>query len=394
MHDQVVRLRKKRLPRLRGNHPWIYDNELEPRSLEHITPGAIVTVVDHHDRFVGKGYVNPRSRIAVRLLTRDARQNMDKEFFRTKLLACLKYRKQVGYEGSYRLVHGEGDELPGLIIDRFADVFVIQTLTLGMDQWKDTIVQLLNEMFEPRGIYERNDVPVRTLEGLPLNRGFLSEPFDPLVPISLTDASFLVDVAQGQKTGFYLDQRENRLALKNLCSGAEVLDCFCHTGAFSIYAACYGASSVLACDTSEQSLAMGRRNAELNGCQHCVEFLESNAFDLLPRLVREGRRFDLIVLDPPAFTKNRQGLSRAVAGYREINLRALKLLRPGGFLFTFSCSHFMHEDLFRQTVAEAAADAGCLIRQVQRLEQAKDHPVLWHVPETQYLKGLVLQTLS
>ncbi|MCS6991322.1 MAG: class I SAM-dependent rRNA methyltransferase [Chitinophagales bacterium] len=393
MPQPVLRLRNKKLSRIRSGHPWIYDNELDADTFKELEPGTTVTVVDHQNRFIGQGYVNPRSKITVRLLTRDSDAVIDIPFFRQQIIKSLNYRKRIGYSGSFRLIHSEGDDLPGLTVDCFEDVFVIQTLTAGMDRWKAAIGHILHELFRPRGIYERNEAPVRALEGLPLQSGFLFDPFDTLVKIQLPDASFYVDVAQGQKTGFYLDQRENRLALKHLAHEADVLDCFCHTGAFSIYAARYGARHVLACDTSAEALTLARSNAALNQCADRITFLEKNAFDLLPELVAQKQRFDLIVLDPPAFTKSRQGIAPAISGYREINLRAFKLLRPGGFLFTFSCSHFIDEPLFRKTVAEAAADAGCQVRQLQVLQQAKDHPVCWYIPETFYLKGLILQVL-
>lgn len=393
MSELPLRLRNKRLPRIRSGHPWIYDNELEADQLGQATPGSLVTVVDHLNRFVGKGYVNPQSRITVRLLTRHSEDKIDKAFFRNKLLAAASYRRRIGYGDCHRLIHAEADELPGLIIDRFGDVFVIQTLTLGMDRFKSIIAELLHELFAVRGLYERNDAPVRTLEGLELKAGFIGNSFDTLVKIQQPDAAFFVDVAAGQKTGFYLDQRENRLALRHIADGANVLDCFCHTGAFSIYAIRYGARRVLACDTSAEALNRAQQNAELNGIADQVQWLQENAFDLLPRLVQQRKRFDVIILDPPAFTKSRSGLASATKGYREINLRAFQLLQPGGFLLTFSCSHFLDEALFAQTVAAAAADAGRPIRQVQVLHQAKDHPICWHIPETFYLKGLLLQAL-
>lgn len=375
--------------RVEGGHPWIYGNEIGQIEGKPIT-GEIVEVYNFKNDFIGKGYINEQSQITVRLLTRNKNETINKEFFRKKLLACKKHRELLGYNQNYRLVFGEADFLPALVIDKLNDVYVLQTVSAGMDAWKKEIAEILLEDFNATGVYERNDVPVRKLEGLEEIKGFLSKPFETHFTIEEEGVKFNVDVAEGQKTGFFLDQKENRKAIKEIVHDADVLDCFTYTGSFALFASYYGAKNITALDISEEAISLAKQNAELNAFSN-ISFVSGNAFDLMPVWVKENKLFDVVILDPPAFTKNRQGIESATKGYKEINLRGMKLVKPGGFLVTFSCSHFMTTELFSNMIAEAAHDAGRTIREIQYLTQSKDHPVIWGVDETHYLKGFVLQ---
>lgn len=386
-----VILQKGKGRRVEDGHPWVYGNEIEHINGNPQT-GDIVSVYNFRKDFIGKGYINTLSQITVRLLTRDADETIDKSFFRNRLFSCRAYRETLGYTTNYRLVFGEGDMLPALVIDKFADVYVMQTLSAGMDIWKNIIAEILLEDFHASGVYERNDVPVRTLEGLTEHKGFLSEPFPTRFIMEEEGVRFHVDVDAGQKTGFFLDQKDNRLAIAQIVKNKSVLDCFTYTGSFALFAAHFGAASVQALDISADAIRMMQANAELNGFKQ-IEGICANAFDVLPQWVKESKQFDTVILDPPAFTKNRKGIDNAIKGYKEINLRGIRLVKPGGFLATFSCSHFMDVNLFYDTVAAAAKDAGRTVREVQFLNQAKDHPVVWGVQETHYLKGLILQIL-
>ncbi|MBE3587208.1 MAG: class I SAM-dependent rRNA methyltransferase [Thermoanaerobacteraceae bacterium] len=387
----VVKLTRGQPHRVLHGHPWVYGTEVSDIH-GHFKPGDVVEVVDHRGRFVGRGYINPASQILVRLLTRKQGEKIDRAFFHRRLTAALDYRRRVVRDtNACRLVYAEADFLPALIVDRFGDYLSVQTLALGMDVHKQTLVDLLDGLVEPAGIYERNDVPVRELEGLPLKTGFLKGHFNPVVEIEENGLKFLVDLAGGQKTGYFLDQRENRLALQGLAEGARVLDCFCHTGTFSVYAAHFGAREVLGIDVAADALEMAGENAARNGFRSVCTFREGNAFDELRAMDRAGERFDLIILDPPAFTKSREALEGAARGYKEINLRAMKLLPPGGFLVTCSCSYHMTEDLFLQVLLDAARDVGRQLRLVELRRQARDHPMLLASPETYYLKCFVLQ---
>jgi 23S rRNA (cytosine1962-C5)-methyltransferase len=292
-----------------------------------------------------------------------------------------------------RLVFGEADGLPALIIDKFNDYFILQTLALGIDRWKPAIIAALEEIFQPKGIYERNDVPVRGLEGLPQQKGFLSAPFDTNIILNENGLKFHVDIENGQKTGYFLDQQDNRRAIQHIVKGAEVLEAFCYTGTFSLHAAHYGAKSTLGLDISETAVSTARRNAELNGYSDVSKFEAVNAFDVLKLWVKEGRRYDVVMLDPPAFTKSREHIQKAVTGYKEINLRGMKLTKPGGYLVTASCTNLVPPQMFLDTIAAAAKDARRNIRQVTWQTQASDHPILWNVPSTQYLKFLIVQVL-
>ncbi|MHB8156357.1 MAG: class I SAM-dependent rRNA methyltransferase, partial [Desulfocucumaceae bacterium] len=304
------------------------------------------------------------------------------------------YRKRVVHNTSAcRVVFSEADFLPALVVDKFGDYLAVQTLALGMDRYKETIVEILRELISPAGIYERNDVSVRELEGLPMQTGFIGDTFDTVVEITENGHRFEVDLAGGQKTGYFLDQRENRMALEHLCSGARVLDCFCHTGTFSVYAASFGAREVLGIDISGEALEMAAKNAARNNVSHLCGFREGNSFDELRAMDRAGDKFDLVILDPPAFTKSKKALAGAVRGYKEINLRAMKILHRGGFLLTCSCSYHMSEGLFMEVLNDAALDAGRQVRVVEVRRQAKDHPMLAASPETYYLKCVILQVL-
>ena len=385
-------LRKKIGDRVVGGHPWIFGNELGD-SEGTAEPGDIVEVYSYNGSFVGKGYYNPASQIRIRLLTRDKSVVIDDQFFFDRINEAWEYRKQIGYVENCRLIFGEADMLPALIIDKFNDYLVIQTLALGIEKWKGAIVAALQKIFNPKGIYERNDVPVRTLEGMPQIKGFLSEPFDTNIILNENGLKFHVDIENGQKTGYFLDQQDNRRAIQHIVKGGDVLEVFCYTGTFSLHAAQYGAKSVLGLDISEPAISVARRNALLNGYENICSFEAVNAFDVLKQWVKEGRRYDTVILDPPAFTKSREHIDKAVTGYKEINLRGMKLTKPGGFLVTASCTNLVSPELFLQTIAAAAKDAKRTLRQVEWRTQASDHPILWNVPSTQYLKFLIVQVM-
>lgn len=383
-------LRKKISSRIADGHPWIFGNEIgdEEGSYE---AGDTVDVFSSNGSFVGRGYINPASQIKVRLLTRNPQEQIDEAFFLHRIGKAWNYRKRLGYVENCRLIFGEADELPALIIDKFNDYFVIQTLALGMEKWKHAIVAALQQIFKPKGIYERNDVPVRELEGLQQIKGFLSEPFDTDIIINENGLKFHVDIVNGQKTGYFLDQQDNRRAIAQVVKDADVLEAFCYTGTFSMHAAHYGAKSVLGLDISEFAVNTARRNAALNGFEDICSFQNVNAFDVLKQWVKEGKRYDTVILDPPAFTKSRENIQKAITGYKEINLRGMKLLKPGGFLVTASCTNLVPPDLFLKTIEMAAKDARKTLRQVSWQTQAADHPILWNVPNTQYLKFLIVE---
>jgi len=385
-------LRKKAGDRVINGHPWIFGNELGD-SEGTFEPGDMVEVYSYNGSFVGKGYVNPASQIRIRLVTRVKDEVIDDSFFHNRIAEAWAYRQSIGYVENCRLIFGEADQLPALIIDKFNDYFVIQTLALGIDIWKPAIVKALESIFKPKGIYERNDVPVRELEGMAQQKGFLSAPFDTNIIINENGLKFHVDIENGQKTGYFLDQQDNRRAIQHIVKGADVLEAFCYTGTFSLHAAHYGAKSVLGLDISENAVNTARRNAELNGYKDICKFEAVNAFDVLKQWVKDGKRYDVVMLDPPAFTKSRENIQKAITGYKEINLRGMKLTKPGGFLVTASCTNLVPPDLFLKTIDMAAKDAKRKIRQVTWQTQASDHPILWHVPTTQYLKFLIVQVL-
>lgn len=385
-------LRKKIGDRVMNGHPWIFATELGDSEGSY-EPGDIVEVYSSNGSFVGKGYINPASQIRIRLLTRDKQEQIDEQFFHRRIAEAWAYRQQIGYVENCRLIFGEADNLPALIIDKFNDYVVIQTLALGIERWKPAIVKALQEVLQPKGIYERNDVPVRELEGLPQIKGFLSDPFETQIILNENGLKFHVDIEHGQKTGYFLDQQDNRRAIQHICKGADVLEAFCYTGTFSLHAAHYGAKRVLGLDISEYAVETARRNAVLNGYEDICKFEAVNAFDVLKNWGKEGRKYDVVMLDPPAFTKSRANIDKAVTGYKEINLRGMKLTKPGGFLVTASCTNLVSPEMFLKTIEAAAKDAKRKIRQVTWQTQASDHPILWHVPNTQYLKFLIVQVL-
>ncbi len=390
MSEIKVILKKQITSRVAGGHPWVYANEVATIQGDP-EPGRTVEVFQAGGQFVGRGFINPKSQILVRILTRDRGEALDKDFLEKRILQAWAYRGKLGLTENCRLVFGEADGLPGLILDKFNDSFVLQALALGMDLRKAEVCSIIRKHFAPGGIYERNDVPVRQLEGLPQVKGFLGDPFETRVVILEHGLRFIVDLDQGQKTGYFLDQHCNRAHLEHIAMGAEVLDAFCYTGSFSCHAARYGANSVLGLDISEQATALAAENAALNGLQDRCKFQTANVFDLLKSWGKEGRKFDMVILDPPAFAKSRENIARAVTGYKEINLRAMKLLRPGGFLVTASCTGLISPELFLQTVSQAARDARRQLRQVVFSQQAPDHPMVWGMENTAYLKFLIVE---
>ena len=371
-------------------HPWIFSNEIE-KVEGLISGGEIVTVFTHDNKFIGSGYINPKSQIMVRLLTRDKSSLIDEEFFYKRILQCWEYRQKIGYTENCRLVFGEADSLPQLIIDKFNEYFVIQTLALGIDVWKAAIVNALKKIFNPKGIYERNDVPVREVEGMEQQKGFLSTPFDTNIIINENGLKFNVDIENGQKTGYFLDQQDNRKAIEHIVKGADVLGAFTYTGTFEIHAACYGAKSVLGIDISENAVQQANQNAALNGVENICKFQTANAFDVLKEWSKEEKRYDVVMLDPPAFTKSRETIQKAIAGYKEINLRGIKLIKPGGFLVTSSCTSLVNAELFLQTIDMAAKDAKRKLRQVTFRTQSPDHPIIRGIENTEYLKFLIVE---
>lgn len=391
----VVRIQKGKGRTLKSGGAWVYDNEIDT-ILGDCKDGDLVTVEDFDGYFLGTGYINRNSTITVRLMSRVKGQEIDAAFLEQRVRDCVTYRKKVVDLECCRLIFGEADFLPGIVVDKFSDILVVQSLALGIEPFKMRILEackkvLLEEGIVIRGIYERSDVKVRRQEGMALFKGFLGEAFDTKVPIVENGVKYDVDVAEGQKTGFFLDQKFNRLALQRYCKGARVLDCFTHTGSFALNAGIAGASSVLGVDASELGIAQAKENAKLNGLEERVKFQCADVFDLLPELEREGESFDVVILDPPAFTKARSSVKNAVKGYREINMRGIKLVRDGGFLATCSCSHFMTPELFAETIAQAAKSVHRRLRQVEYRTQAADHPILWAAEESYYLKFYIFQ---
>lgn len=394
----VVTLKKGKGITIKKGGMWIYDNEiaLVAGSFKN---GDIVIVHDFDGYPLGKGFINQISKIRIRMLTRDIGQDIDNTFFIKRLENAWEYRKKTVDTDSCRIVFGEADYLPGIVIDKFADILVVQSLALGMDRYKDLIVQGLKEILARdginiRGIYERSDAKVRLQEGMERVKGFIGGEFDTEVQIVENGVKYYVDVKEGQKTGFFLDQKYNRNAIRKLCKDAKVLDCFTHTGSFALNAAQAGAKSVLGIDSSGSGIAQAVRNAELNGLQGVAEFECADVFDKLPELEEAGEKFDVVILDPPAFTKSRNSVKNAVKGYREINLRAMKIVKDGGFLATCSCSHFMDYELFTKTIGQAAANVHKVLRQVEFRTQAPDHPILWEAGESYYLKFYIFQVIE
>ena len=394
----AIRLKRGEGRAFKAGGPWIYDNEIA-EILGEPADGGIVRIEDYNGYPLGVGFLNRASTIAVRLLSRDAGAVIDRDFLERRVRAAWQYRKDTVDTSSCRVIFGEADFLPGLVVDKFADVLVVESLALGIDRLKSTILSLLVDLLKEdgifvRGIYERSDAKVRLKEGMERVKGFLSAPFDPVVEIVENGVRYQVDVAEGQKTGFFLDQKYNRLAIQPLARGGRVLDCFTHTGSFALNAALGGAKHVTAVDVSEAAVALARENAVRNGLEHRMDFQAANVFDLLPRLAEGPKQYDFIILDPPAFTKSRSSIKNAVKGYREINLRGMKLVKDGGYLATCSCSHFMDPELFTKTIREAASGAHKRLRQVEYRTQAADHPILWAAEESYYLKFYIFQVVD
>ncbi len=395
MEQAAVILKKGEGRTLKAGGAWIFDNEID--KVEG-TPedGSLVEVRDFDGYGMGTGFCNSRSKIRVRMMSRKAGQPIDRDFLRMRVQNAWDYRKKTVDTSSCRIIFGEADFLPGLVVDKFSDVLVVQSLALGIDRMKEEILSLLVEVLradgvEIRGIYERSDAKVREQEGLPRQKGFIGAEFPTRVQIVENGVRYEVDVEDGQKTGFFLDQKYNRLAIQRLCRDARVLDCFTHTGSFALNAGIAGASSVLGVDASQLAVDQARINAELNGLSDRVQFQCADVFDLLPELERQGEQFDVVILDPPAFAKSRASVKNATRGYRDINLRGMKLVRDGGYLATCSCSHFMTYELFTQTIAQAARSAHVRLRQVEYRTQAPDHPILWAADESYYLKFYIFQ---
>ena len=384
-------LRKTRESRVRSGHPWVFASDIE-RVEGNFEPGDVVDVVSSHNTYLGRAFYNPKSQISLRMLTTHD-ETVDEAFFRRRVQEAWDYRNQFCDPASCRLIFSESDFLPGLIVDKFGEYLVVQSLCLGIEKWKQSIVRDLAEIVHPKGIWERSDVPVRRLEGMEQTTGLLRGEVPDLVEMKENGVIFGVDVKNGQKTGFFLDQKENRAAIAPLCKGARVLDCFCHNGSFSLHAAKYGAKSVLGVDISEEALEVARLNAENNGLSDVVTFEAHNCFDHLRELTDAHEQFDVVILDPPAFTKTRAAVESALRGYKEINLRGMKLVRKGGFLVTCSCSQHVSPEQFRDMINQAARDSKTKLRLVENRTQGHDHPILPASPETQYLKCMILQVL-
>ena len=389
----TVKLKKGEGRTLYGGGYWVYDNEIE--SAEAYENGGLVRVVDARDHLMGIGFINDASKIRIRLMTRKE-EVIDEAFLEQRIRNAWQYRKDTIDTSSCRVIFGEADYFPGLVIDKFEDVLVVESLALGIDRMKITIIELLKKVLAEegihiRGVYERSDAKVRLQEGMERIKGFIGEPFDTQVQIVENGVKYLVDVENGQKTGFFLDQKNNRRDVQRICKDKTVLDCFTHTGSFALNAGLGKAKSVLGVDASDVAIEQARKNAELNQLSDVVQFECCDVFDLLPQLEKEGKKFDVVILDPPAFTKSRNSIKNAVKGYREINMRGMKLVKNGGYLATCSCSHFMNPELFAKTIQQAAVSAKKTLRQVSFSTQACDHPIIWNNGESYYLKFYIFQ---
>lgn len=391
----IVTLKKGEGRTIKAGGMWIFDNEIDT-VMGDFEDGDIVIIKDFDGYPMGKGFMNRNSKIRVRLMTRHIEQEIDSEFLLGRVRDAWEYRKKTVDISSCRVVFGEADFLPGIVIDKFSDVLVVESLALGIDRLKLELIEDLKKLMAEdgiriRGVYERSDAKVRLHEGMERVKGFIGAEFDTNVPIVENGVKYIVDVKDGQKTGFFLDQKYNRLAIQKLCKGAKVLDCFTHTGSFALNAGIAGAESVMGVDASELAVNQAYENAKLNGLENTVHFKCEDVFELLPELERAGEKFDVIILDPPAFTKSRSSVKNAVRGYREINLRAMKLVKNGGYLATCSCSHFMDYELFTKTIHQAAINVHKRLRQVEFRTQAPDHPILWAADESYYLKFYIFQ---
>ena len=396
--NATVTLKKGQGRTLKSGGMWVYDNEIDTISGD-FTDGDMITVQDFDGYFLGYGFINTRSKITVRILSRHKDRPVTEDFIRRRLQAAWDYRKSVIDTACCRILFGEADFLPGIIVDKFSDVLVVESLALGIDRWKPFILSALSEILKNdgiviRGIYERSDAKVRLQEGMERHKGFIGAPFDTRVKIVENGVQYIVDVKDGQKTGFFLDQKHNRASIHKLCHGKKVLDCFTHTGSFALNAGLAGARSVLGVDASETAILCAQENAMLNHLEERVKFKTADVFELLPALEAEGETFDVVILDPPAFTKSRNSVKNAVKGYREINLRGCRLVKNGGFLVTCSCSHFMEPELFASTIKEAAHGAHRRLRQVEFRTQAPDHPILWASDSSYYLKFYIFQVMD
>lgn len=395
MSHAVVTLKKGEGRTLKAGGAWVYDNEIDT-IMGTFEDGDMVMVKDFDGYPMGKGFINRHSKITVRMMTRKIDTEVDEAFIRMRVKNAWEYRKKAVDTSSCRVIFGEADFLPGIVVDKFSDVLVVQSLALGIDRFKLQIIETLKELMAKdgisiRGVYERSDVKVRKQEGMELYKGFIGEPFDTKVEIVENGVKYIVDVENGQKTGFFLDQKYNRLAMQRFCKDSKVLDCFTHTGSFALNAGYAGAASVLGLDASELAVAQATENAALNGLSDTVHFECADVFDYLPKLEQQKEEFDVVILDPPAFTKSRNSIKNATKGYREINMRGLKLVKDGGYLATCSCSHFMSYELFTKTINEAARAVHKRVRQVEYRTQSPDHPILWAADESYYLKFYIFQ---
>lgn len=398
MSMAVATLKKGEGRTLKAGGAWIFDNEIES-VMGSAENGDIVLVHDFDGYPLGRGFLNRNSKIRIRMMTRNIDQEIDREFLKMRVRNAWEYRKTTVDISSCRVIFGEADFLPGLTVDKYEDVLVVECLALGMEAFKETIVELLKETLAEdgitvRGVYERSDANERKKEGLPKVKDFIGEPFDTNVEITENGVHYLVDVVNGQKTGFFLDQKYNRLAIQRLCKGKRVLDCFTHMGTFALNAGIAGAAEVTGLDISDYAVSQAQENARRNHLEDTVHFRCANVFDELPRLAEQKEQFDVVILDPPAFTKSREATKNAIKGYREINIKGLKLVKDGGYLATCSCSHFMTQELLAKTVREAARSAHKRLRQVEFRTQSPDHPILWAADESYYLKFYIFQVVE
>ena len=394
----IVTLKKGEGRTIKAGGAWIFDNEIDTIT-GRFKNGEVVTVHDFDGYPMGKGFINQNSKIRVRMMTRKANQEIDDAFLRMRVKNAWEYRKTTVDTSSCRVIFGEADFLPGLVIDKYEDVLVVECLALGMEQFKVKIIEDLKELlaedgFLIRGVYERSDANERVKEGLAKVKGFIGDEFDTNVEIVENGVHYMVDVVNGQKTGFFLDQKYNRLAMQRICRGKKVLDCFTHMGTFALNAGIAGAAEVTGLDISEYAVSQAEANARLNHLEDTVHFRQANVLDELPKLAQAGEKYDVVILDPPAFTKSREATKNAIKGYREINMKGLKLVKDGGYLATCSCSHFMTQELLAKTVKEAAKATHKRLRQVEFRTQAPDHPILWAADESYYLKFFIFQVVD
>ena len=398
MYHTIVTLKKGEGRTIKSGGAWVFDNEIDTIT-GRFKNGDLVTVHDFDGYPMGSGFINQNSKIRIRMMTRKADQEIDHAFLTMRVKNAWNYRKTTVDTSSCRIIFGEADFLPGLVIDKYEDILVVECLALGMEAFKEEIVMILRELMAKdgitiRGVYERSDANERTKEGLPKVKGFIGEEFDTTIEIVENGVHYLVDVANGQKTGFFLDQKYNRLAMQRVCKGKKVLDCFTHMGTFALNAGIAGASDVTGLDISEYAVSQAEANARLNGLQDTVHFRCANVLDELPKLAAAGEKYDVVILDPPAFTKSREATKNAIKGYREINMKGLKLVKDGGYFATCSCSHFMTQELLAKTVKEAAKATHKRLRQVEFRTQAPDHPILWAADESYYLKFFIFQVVE